>query len=185
MQAIATFARRAGTRPQVEPHGYFKDSRMRPDVAVTMGNKHKLVDVTIVHPTTVNRITNQQNQIKPLHTATQASKQKITKYSNQFTPAAYATSTHIIPFAAETYGGLTKESRHFIIDLARCCKDYGSIWSTAEIMRGLAAAVAIAIQRGNALTLMNGYRQTMTTTVLRQSLAITVPGAATAAAITA
>ena len=151
-------AKRACTRPQIEPKGLYAGSNIRPDILLQLGSKKVTVDVTIVHPNSAGRVKEfKEAHNKPLYAADVAAKQKVDKYSAPLSDLGKAHNVEFVPFAADTYGGLARGARKFIMDTALAAKDKSSIWTVAEIRSYLVAAVAISIQRGNWAIINNAY----------------------------
>jgi len=159
VDAIVIGAKRACTRPQIEPKGLYAGGNIRPDILLQLGSKKVTVDVTIVHPNSAGRVDriSSADLTKPLHAADIAAKDKVKKYSAPLSDLGKAHNAEFVPFAGETHGGLARGARKFIMDTALAAKDKSSIWTVAEIRSYLVAAVAISIQRGNAAIINNAY----------------------------
>ena len=61
-----------------------------------------------------------------------------------------------LPFAIETTGGLGRDARALVEQISLACRDHLTLLTHTTIARGLRAAIAIAVQRGNALAMQAG-----------------------------
>lgn len=62
-----------------------------------------------------------------------------------------------IPFAAETCGGLGPQALQLLRLIASRALEQLSIWPHHDIVQHMLGSVAVAIQRGNAMTVLSGY----------------------------
>lgn len=149
-RALALYTLHAGCVARLEPSSLSDENRLRPDLQLIMDQFNKLIDVTIVHPTCPSHIKQAQTQLK---TAKYACDQKIQKYSN----LAQQQSADFIPFAIESYGGLSESASSLINEIAVFATEHLSAWSKEEIMTDLTSSIACAVQRGNAIAALSGY----------------------------
>jgi hypothetical protein len=147
---------------QIEPTEYYDETKsnskkLRPDVAFSKGFGTILVDVTVVHPTSAGRVSAHTGPIKPLAAADKKAKEKSIKYStDKLTESAKQYNVQFIPFVVETYGGIHSQGEQLLLSIASSAVDYSSIYSVETIHQQLRADIAIDVQRGNAIAIMNG-----------------------------
>ena len=141
----------AGIVARKEPSGLSEEDGSQPDLQLLMDQYNKLIDVTIVHPTCPSHIKQAQTQLKTAHDACQLKRSKYTKLAVQH-------HAEFIPFAIESYGGLSDPALQLIQEISVFASDHLSAWSKEEIVENLNSAIACAVQRGNAIAAVSGYR---------------------------
>ena len=67
----------------------------------------------------------------------------------------------LLPFVVETYGGLAPGAAKVIQAMAQAATEHLSLWSRTDILRELVGSVAIAVQRGNAMSYLEGYDRSL------------------------
>ena len=123
---------------------------MSVDLSVTVGNKLLLVDVSISHPTAPSHVA--KSAVNALAVADAAAARKVAKYRAM----AAAQGAEFVPFACESFGGMAKQAAEFMQRMVKLSKDQQHLWQPREVVYGLERAVALAIQRGNGLTVSQG-----------------------------
>jgi hypothetical protein len=63
----------------------------------------------------------------------------------------------LLPFSVETMGGLSTEAQKLIEQIGLACRDHLCLETHESIARGVLASVAVAVQKGNALTVQAAY----------------------------
>jgi hypothetical protein len=66
----------------------------------------------------------------------------------------------IVPFAIESFGGFSQSAQRFIDALAHFASDRSTLFQKEELMRDFKSSISVAVQRGNALAVINGWRMT-------------------------
>ena len=123
-----------------------------PDLQLLMDQYNKFIDVTIVHPTCPSHLKQAQTQLKVAHDACEFKKNKYNKLSQQH-------QAEFIPFAVESFRGISESALKLIQEIAIFATDHLSAWSKEEIIENLNSSIACAIQRGNAaITALSGYQ---------------------------
>ena len=61
----------------------------------------------------------------------------------------------------ETYGGLAPSAVKLIQAMAQAAAQHLSLWSRTAILRELVGSVAIAVQRGSAMSYLEGYDKSL------------------------
>lgn len=173
--AIETHARRASVQSLRHQRTHRDDpssiSRKAVDTTLFFADGQVDIDYTIVHPTAASHVRTAASS-EPLATAQQAKKRKLQHHSSATTdssaPASYTQMdeadainqqqgdecTRVIAFVAETYGGLHEDAREVIRDISIAAQHHLVTFTRSEIVSGLHASVAVAIQRGNARAIL-------------------------------
>ena len=86
-----------------------------------------------------------------LYIAKQAEKQKTKKYQELLN---YNANTDFVPFACETFGGIGNFGRELIKDIGTTARDYSYEWLPEDIQIALPCAIAVTIQKCNAMAAM-------------------------------
>jgi hypothetical protein len=140
---LAKFFRNAGAVVHVEPR-IFGTVRKRPDLDILLPNRQLLVDVTVVHPAAPSR----KSKIR-LSAVAAAETKKHRDYSS----LARLHGASLSAFAVETYGGFGKQAGELLTLLQQTLR-YSSSGGSSN--RGIAEALAVALQQGNALVMRTG-----------------------------
>lgn len=147
MRLLGNWIERLGGTCLIEPRRLERPpdgSKRRPDIAVTLGEKRYLVDVTIRHPAAPSRA--RRGARGSLAVAAEAEREK-TDYHREVTAAARG--TQFVPFAVETFGGLGPQAAQFVKTVSAVTAQLAYTWAPHEVVAGLPAAVAVAVQRFN------------------------------------
>ena len=178
LHRLALWTRRANITTEIEASHLSSNNRLRPDLVLTMKSGMKIIDVAVVHPftqaklhshssaqthttdstdeegrsladsnTTSNNESNADERRNGGMSATEAvEKMKRRKYATLIRDYGASFSTAV----AETTGGLGKEFRDLLDDIAHEALGNESGWEKEEMIAGATQAVAVAIQIGNA-----------------------------------
>lgn len=151
VQALAAWIRRAGGSASIEPKNLsFLDGK-RPDILVTLGTDHFLVDVTIRHPTAPSQVA---IALVPLGIASQAERRKLDHYQDM----ARQQLATMVPFAIESYGAFGDLATSFMKRIADHARHSSPSYSVVSILSGLIQSLAVAVQRGNTEAIAHGLR---------------------------
>ena len=63
----------------------------------------------------------------------------------------------MLPFVVETHGGMAPEAATLMFVIAQAGEEQLGQWPKEDVVNQIASAVAIAIQRGNAMTYFSGH----------------------------
>ena len=63
------------------------------------------------------------------------------------------------PFSVETYGGLGKSARGIYRLIQASARDHMMMWPYQQVVEKMRGAVAIAVQRGNAMVMLAAYNR--------------------------
>ena len=155
VQALMTWASRAGATVTHEPQHLFVSSNRRADILVVLGPLRFLVDVVITHPASPSYLNGPMaTHSNPLVVAKSRETLKINSYSHLHSQSSAA----FVPFACETYEAIGPSAHEFAKRLALHAAQFTK-WSYAAFLRELLSDVGIAIQRGNVLLCSNGAQQ--------------------------
>ena len=131
---------------ELDPH-----SAQRPDLLIVFPGRMLLTDVVVSHSLTAHRIIDERGSA-----ATRKQGVKDRKYAH----VASRLGAELLNVSADTCGGLASDA----FRLVRAIGEEGDscslgTWSSAVIERQLLSAIAVAVQRGNALAVLAGYAQ--------------------------
>ena len=152
VSAINSYAHRSCITTEVEPRRLSIDSRKKPDLKLFIDNTVTLADITVRHPTAVSHLSTSASA--PLATLKAAEREKTRKYCQM----AKENNAKFIPFAVETYGAIGDGARELIRLIANAAYNSSAVYSAKTIEQGLLSAVAIAVQRGNAIVINEAMR---------------------------
>jgi hypothetical protein len=139
-----------GGQANREVTGLQADRMLRPDLRIVYPGQHVLADVAVIHSLGINARHSAGSQ---LAAATKMQKEKHTKY------AAIATRHHaeLLPFVVETCGGLASDVVTLLDVISGAAAEHLSLWSRQDAAKHLLDAVSIAIQKGNAMTVLGAH----------------------------
>ena len=154
VQAIKQWIRRAGGIALIEPTNLSLNYGKRPDLHIVLGTWQCLADVTVTHPCAPSNI---GAALVELGLSRRAETQKNKRYRTM----ASAQGTHFLPVAAETFGAIGDSAYLLFSKIADYAEEstHGVIWQRNAVRLGLINAVAMAIQRGNAICITRGLHQ--------------------------
>ena len=152
VDAIARVAWLVGGQVQREVTGLDPQTKQRPDLHIVFPGRVLLTDVVVSHSLTARRIAQRGS------TAAVKQRQKVSKYAR----VASRLCAELLNVSVDTCGGLASAA----VQLVRAIAEEGERWSAgtwtaARIERQLLGAIAVAVQRGNALTMLAGYTRVM------------------------
>ena len=127
------------------------DDKKRPDMQVILPGGHYLSDVKVVHPTCPSHVAKYGGT--QFAAARAGQREKIKKYAD----IAKNIHAEMIPFVIETSGAFTEESEQLINHIVATCAEHQQLWEPKEVRRDFLGAIAIAVQRGNASCMFEGY----------------------------
>jgi hypothetical protein len=145
-----------GLRVQHEVKGLDPTSDLRPDVLLTLPGRQILTDVAIAHPLAPGAV-RQGNGTRPLGCARHVETNKRRKYTKLSSLRGYEQ----LPFVVETCGGFGPSADALVKAMAEASEEHLRMWSKDEVIRHLVGSVAVSVQRGNALSYLSGYDQTL------------------------
>ena len=131
-----------------EVSGMQTQSRLRPDLQIVYPGQHVLTDVAVVDPLGVHaRLAPERPTAAAKHRAAEKRKK-------------YAASRHdadFIPFVVETCGGLDSDAIALLNLISGAASEHLSLWSQEHAAEDLLHSVAIAVQKGNAMTILGAH----------------------------
>jgi len=134
-----------------EPSNMSSNTDERPDGHIITPRHNIITDVVIANPLCPSH--RGAAATSPLATAKKGEAYKTHKY------ASLAKDHHakFVPFSAEATGGLGKGAHAVIQCIVKASQDRQSYVPPAQVRRQLRWAIAIAIQKGNAMTIRSGW----------------------------
>ena len=154
LKIFADFCTLMHLNVRMEPASLAQEDNRRPDLQVTLSTGIALGDVTITHPTNKTYKTlAAKNKVEQI--GNQREQAKVRKY--QQLAAGIGAEIHGIVFF--TYGGFHRSATRFISKLLKDCDSSRTLQSPTEIKTLLKQHIAIAIQRGNAMIMINSQQR--------------------------
>ncbi len=147
LKVIQNAINNAGGRAYVQVRDLSDAKRLRPDLECAIGDKNLLADVQVIHPATRSRLRQRQPTAN-------AAREKSAKYRALY--GEQKAHADFVPLIFETYGGFGKSARDFCSRVSE--QAVASGFSSRRAVASLISRVAIAIQRGNARTVLLSLR---------------------------
>ena len=155
-RALYRVALTMGLKAQLEPKDLDPSRRLKPDLLLSLPGRLILTDIAVCHPLAPGMLRNGQG-MRMLGRAKTMEGVKRRKYAKLSSLRQY----ELLPFAVETYGGLAPGAVKVIQAMAQAATQHLSLWSRTDILRELVGSVAIAVQRGNVMSYLEGYDRTL------------------------
>ena len=133
-----------------EVKGLQAGSGLRPDLQIVYPGRHVLSDVAVVHPLSAR---GRQNPAASLATAKDMESRKRRKYA----AIASRHDAELLPFVVETCGGLGPDALAVLNLISGAASEHLSLWSREDAATDVLHSVAIAIQKGNAVTMLGAH----------------------------
>jgi hypothetical protein len=148
VDAIARTAWMVGAQVRKEVEGLDPDSAQRPDLQIVFPGRMVLADVVVSHSLTASYIAQRKSS------ALQKQNRKNKKYAS----VASRIGAELLNMSVDSCGGMASDA----VRLGEAIAVEGErlsagTWSSGEINRQLLGAIAMAVQRGNALAMLAGY----------------------------
>lgn len=135
-----------------EPTGFGR--HLRPDMRIVLRGQHIITDVAVVHPITPSTVKRGKGKLRVAKDMQQVKHRK-------YDQLAADQQAEFIPFVVETSGGMTPDAQRLLWIIAKAGEEQLGMWPKREVARQLTSAVAIAIQKGNAMTYLAGHSRAM------------------------
>jgi hypothetical protein len=148
VDAIARVARQVGAQVHTEPKRLDRSSKQRPDIQIVFPGRVLLSDVAVTHSLTPSAVDNRK------HGATVQQHVKDGKYAR----VASQMGAELLNVAIETSGSLASGAMRLVEAIGEEGARWSAgTWTSGAIKRHLLSAIAVAVQRGNALAMLSGY----------------------------
>ena len=141
-----------GLKAQLEPKGLQADSNLRPDLLISLPGRTILTDVVVCHPLAPGAVKQQRSKLANARTAEHRKKRKYAKLASQ-------RRYEMLPFAVETSGGFAPAAVQLMHAMALAAAQTFQLWTHTAIIQQLVGSVAIAVQRGTAMSYLDGYER--------------------------
>jgi hypothetical protein len=151
VDSTAAAFRACGVQVHVEARGHDHETDKRPDIFGVINGVPTYIDVGIVHPSAKSYRKEPIGAVADKYAA-----MKIVKYR----PLAMRRNGVVLPMIAESSGGFGQHALNLLADLRRCASENAAIASPQVIVNNFLDAVAIGIQRGNALAVRRSVEMT-------------------------
>ena len=147
-----------GLTARLEPTGLDPNpkSRLRPDLLLTLPGRHILTDVAVVHPLTAGR-----QKAEESHAMLSAARSMEAAKRRKYAALVAARQYQLHPFVLETCGGMAPAAERLVDIMAEAGEAHLRVWAKEGIIKELLESVAIAVQRGTALSYLHGYEQAL------------------------
>jgi hypothetical protein len=155
-RALYRCALMMGLPARLEPTGLDPNSDLRPDLLLSLPGRQILTDVAVVHPLAPGKVRAKKSH-PVLGSARQEEGAKRRKYANLVASRHYQS----LPFIMETCGGMGAAAERLIDILSETGEAHLRVWAQEDVVRELLHSVAIAVQRGGALSYLHGYEQAL------------------------
>ena len=133
-----------------EPIDLHDSDGRRPDLELILRSLHALLDVMIVNPLCPTHLI--ASSKKSLASVRQGERIKTNKYKG----TAAQHEAKFIPFVIESTGGLSDIAVSLLKQIILASRDNRTLWAWEEVSKECFCLVAIAIQKGNAMTMIAG-----------------------------
>ena len=133
-----------------EPTDLHSSDGRRPDLQMITNNEHILTDIQITHPLCPTHVEGAARE--QLYAARISERVKTNKYEE----TAKQHHATFIPFVMEATGGMSKSAQKLYEKILLASRDSYSLWPYAEIVRDFRGAIAISVQKRNAMTMVAG-----------------------------
>jgi hypothetical protein len=151
VDAVYRVAWQVGAQVQKEVKGLDVISSQRPDLQIVFPGRMILADVAVGHSLTVSQIAKSQLSL------TTKQSQKDAKYRD----VAARLGAELLNLCADSCGGLATGASQLVSAIGEEGERWSlGTWKSADIERQLLGAIAIAVQRGNALAMLSGNTRT-------------------------
>jgi hypothetical protein len=159
VDAISRVAWMVGAQIRKEVAGLDPNTRKRPDIQIVFPGRMLLTDVVVSHSLTAVQIRESRSSAAKWQTI------KNKKYAG----VASRIGAELLNMSIDTSGGLASDAVRLVDAIGEEGERWSlGTWAGAEIRRQLLSAVAVAVQRGNALAMLTGYTRATATAQARQ-----------------
>ena len=143
----------------------------RPDLQIVLPGRHILADVAVCHP-----LTQRVAKHGLAWTATGVAREKERTKRKKYSGTATLHGAEFLPFVVETCGGMAPDAVALVRVLAEAGQQYAAMWPRNDVIRHIVGSVAIATQRGMAMTYLTGYSQALARLGVSKQPAVGVEG---------
>ena len=151
VNALWSYVNTIGGMAMREPGGLVMEDKRRPDLLLTFPGQQILTDVVVSHP------------LCPTHRLRACSKHAaVAEFANTRKLEKYVTTAatqhaRLLPFSVETTGGMARGAIELLEQVSLACRDTLTVWPHWQIEMEMQKAVAVAVQKGNAMIMLAGY----------------------------
>ena len=158
VDAIGRVAGLVGAQVRREAAGLDPHSKQRPDLQIVFPGRMLLTDVSVSHSLTAYLIARGSSS------ASNWQSRKNTKYAG----VASRIGAELLNVSVDASGGMASDAFRLVQAVGEEGERWSvGAWSSSAIQRQLLGAVAVAVQRGNALTMLAGYTRAASMQVQR------------------
>jgi hypothetical protein len=168
-RALHRLALTMGLRAQLEVKDLDASSGLQPDLLLSLPGRVIMCDIAVCHPLAPSAVRS-CTSTRTLGSAKLKEGGKRRKYAS----LASQRQCELLPFVVETCGGLAPSAVKLIQAMAQAAAEHLSLWTRTAILRELVGAVAIAVQRGGAMTYLEGFDRSLSVMSRREVVGIAV-----------
>jgi hypothetical protein len=149
--ALWSYVNTIGGMAMREPGGLVMGDQRRPDLLITFPGQQILTDVVVSHP------------LCPTHRLRACTKHAaVAEFANakkqeKYEAAAATQHARLLPFSVETTSGMARGAIELLEQVSLACRDTLTVWPHWQIEMEMQKAVAVAVQKGNAMIMLAGY----------------------------
>jgi hypothetical protein len=152
VQALYRTALVLGVQVACEPAGLHTEDGKRPDLQLVLPGRHILTDVAVCHVLSAGALKS-QHALRTTGVARHRETLKRQKYSE----TTKQQRAEMLPFVVETCGAMAPDAIRLLQIMGEAGQEHLAMWPKHEVIRHLVGSVAIAVQRGVAMTYLAGY----------------------------
>ena len=150
-EQVSRCAMLLGLRARREVDGLSTNTSLRPDLLLSLPGRTVLSDVAVCHPLAPGR--RSAYGTRPLAIAKDKENVKKAKYLAMSSAHCFVQ----LPIALETTGGMGPAAVTLVKAMADASQEHLVMWTRADVIREVAGSLAMAVQRGNAMAVIEGY----------------------------
>ena len=148
VEAVCRVARQVGAQVRTEVKGLDPGSEQRPDLQIVFPGRMLLTDVSVSHTLTPAAVASLKAQTHARQSG------KNTKYAS----VASRLGAELLNVVVDTSGGMTAGALKLVGAIGEEGERWSAgTWTSGAITRHLMGAIAVAVQRGNAMAMLCGY----------------------------
>ena len=145
-----------GVPARLEPRGLDPKSDKRPDLLLSLPGRRIITDIAIVHPLAPGRV-----RYKESHTTLGSARRMETRKRRHYADLVTMHHYQLHPFVMEKCGGMAPAAVRLVKIMAEAGEAHLRLWAKEDVVRELLHTVAVAVQRGGALSYLHGYEQAL------------------------
>ena len=147
-----------GLPARLEPAGLDPDTDKRPDLLLSLPGRLIITDVSIAHPLAPGTV-----RARTSHSTLGCTRHMEGVKRRRYADLVARHHYQLHPFVMESCGGMGPAAERLVEIMAEAGEAHLRIWAKEDIVRELIESVAIAVQRGTAVSYLHGYEKALRT----------------------